>query len=120
MKSHPTKLSDERAAATEHADALLPTAIEKLFSQAQNLSPVCVPRSLFAHLRKIRTDSERYRRFRGSVRGYDIAIMDKGECNAFINGANNSDATVVLYQQENDRYIILWRRRDRDEFSSFE
>jgi hypothetical protein len=111
MKSNSTKLSDERAGATEHADLLLRTVIEKIVSQTQNLNHVHVPSSLFAHLKKIRTDSERYERFRGSVRGYNIAILDKGEGKAFIDGANNDDAKIVLYQQENDRYVILWRER---------
>jgi hypothetical protein len=111
-KSTHAKFSHEQEAATEHADLLLlPTVIENIFSQSQNLSRVYVPSSLFAHLKKIRTDSERYRRFSGSVRGYNIAIMDKLEGKAFIDGASNGDAKVVLYQQENDSYIILWREK---------
>jgi hypothetical protein len=118
MKSNPTKLSHERAAATEHADLLLLTVIEKIFSQAQNLSPVNVPSSLFAHLKRIRTDSERYERFRGSVRGYNIDIMDEREGNASIDGANAGDAKVVLCHRETDKYVILWRHRDRVECHS--
>jgi hypothetical protein len=110
-KPTPTKFSHERTAATEHADLLLLSVIEKIFSQSQNLNRVYVPCSLFAHLKKIRTDSERYGRFSGSVRGYNIAIMDKLEGKAFIDGASNGDAKVVLYQQENDSYVILWRER---------
>jgi hypothetical protein len=110
-KSTRTKLSQERAAA-EHADLLLRTVIEKIFSQTQNPSPVNVPRSLFAHLNKIRTDSERYERFRGSVRGYNIDIMDERDGEAFMGEAYNSDAKVVLHQQDNDGYVILWRQDD--------
>ena len=110
-RSTHTKLSQELAAA-EHADLLLRTVIEKFFSQTQNVSPVNVPRSLFAHLNKIRTDSERYERFRGSVRGYNIDIMDAQDGETFPGEADNSDAKVVLHQQDNDGYVILSRQRD--------
>jgi hypothetical protein len=73
---------------------------------------VDVPRSLFAHLNKIRTDSERYERFRASVHGYNIGIMDERDGEAFMGDADNSDAKVVLHQQDNDRYVILWRQRE--------
>jgi hypothetical protein len=110
-KSTSTKLSQERAAA-EHADLLLCTVIEKIFSQTQNPSRVNVPRSLFAHLNKIRTDSERYERFRGSVRGYNIDVMDERDGEAFMGEADNSDGKVVLHQQDSDGYVILWRQDD--------
>ena len=118
MKSNPTKLSDERAATTEHADLLLLTVIERIISQTQNLSPVYVPSSLFGHLKRIRTDSERYGRFRGSVRGCNIDIMDKWGGKGSMDGTNSGDAKVVLCQREIDRYVILWRPRDRGEYHS--
>jgi hypothetical protein len=107
-RSTPTRLSQEGAATTEHADFLLRTVIEKLFSQMQNVNPVYIPRSLFAHLKKIRTDSERYERFRGSVRD----IMDQRDGEAFIGEAKNSDGKVVWYHQDNDGYVILSRQRE--------
>ena len=107
-----TRLSHERAAGTQHADLLLRTVIEKLVSETQNLGPVNVPRSLFAHLNKIHSDSERYERFRGSVRGYNIDIMDAQDGETFPGEADNSDAKVVLHQQDNDGYVILSRQRD--------
>jgi hypothetical protein len=112
MKPTPTRLSQEREGATEHADHLLRTVIERIFSHTQNSNHVYVPRSLFAHLNKIRTDSERYERFRGSVRGYNIDIMDAQDGETFPGEADNSDAKVVLHQQDNDGYVILSRQRD--------
>ena len=111
-KSTPTGFFRGREAPTEHADLLLRIFIEKLVSQTENHRRVNVPRSLFAHLTKIRTDSERYERFRGSVRGYNIDIMDAQDGETFPGEADNSDAKVVLHQQDNDGYVILSRQRD--------
>jgi len=97
----------ERIAATEHADVLLRTVIDKIFSTTQNRNPVYVPHSLFVHLRKVHTDSERHETFRKSVRGHNIDIMDEQDCRASIEEVNNSDAMVVMCQQEHDRYVIL-------------
>ena len=108
-KEASTKAMRERIAATEHADVHLRTVIDKIFSTTQNRNPVYVPHSLFAHLRKIHTDSKRYETFRKSVRGHNIDIMDEQDCRASIEEVNNSEAMVVMCQQDHDRYVILRR-----------